>query len=78
MKPLRPEFIQHASPDAIRAELAKAQRAAAQWERRAAELSELLTNRLIQIKAGRWPARPKATPVSGAADEPDGRGEQRG
>lgn len=55
-KPLRPEFIHSASPDAIRHEIKAARVNRDRWQRRVDELARLLDHRLGQIDDGTWPA----------------------
>jgi len=53
--PLRPEFIEHASPDAIRHQIKTARVSRDRWQRRVDELARLLDQRLGQIDDGTWP-----------------------
>lgn len=54
-KPLRPEFIEHANPDAIRHHIKTARANRDRWQRRVDELARLLDHRLGQIDNGTWP-----------------------
>lgn len=51
-------FAEHASPDSIRAEMAKARATRDRWQRHVDSLARLLDTRLAQIEAGTWPTTP--------------------
>lgn len=57
--PLRPEFIENASPDAIAHQLELARTNRDQWQVRVEQLVRLLDTRLGQIEAGTWPGQPE-------------------
>jgi hypothetical protein len=54
---LRPEFVEHASPDAIKVELLAAWERQSAARREADALARLLADRAAQIKEGSWPKK---------------------
>ncbi|MFC6081019.1 hypothetical protein [Sphaerisporangium aureirubrum] len=58
--PVTDLVTEHASPEGIRADLAKARSERASWDRRITRLTALLEQRLAQIEAGTWPPTPTA------------------
>ncbi|KIF66222.1 hypothetical protein HY68_36525 [Streptomyces sp. AcH 505] len=57
--PLRPEFIEGASPESIRHQIKLARAARDRWQVRVERLGQLLDTRLRQIDAGEWPPAPE-------------------
>lgn len=57
-------FAEHASPEAIQAQLPKARAAARQAQRRVTWLEELLDRRTTELAAGTWPEKPPVIEVT--------------
>lgn len=57
--PLRPEYIENASPESIRHQIKLTRAYRDRWQRRVDVLARLLDTRLGQIDAGTWPGRPE-------------------
>jgi hypothetical protein len=62
MTDLRPEFIEHASPEAITDAIRQARITRDQWRRHVLRLEDLLVRRNKQIANGTWPATEATEP----------------